>query len=300
MSPFWSAWVMVLSAFNLAFALFMFVWAQYVRIPSEPDGTSGHVWGALREGVRKLPTWWVCISAFTFVAAFAYLILYPGFGSFTGELGWTSAKELARDTAANNARFNPELQRFASAKVEELAHDPAALALGNRLFIDNCSACHGREGRGNALLGAPNLTDADWLYGGDGDAILSSILNGRHGVMPPWGAVLHDDGVEAIANYVLSLSGAPHDETKAAVGKTKFALCIACHGPTGHGNPVLGAPNLTDTIWLYGGDLATVEKSIRDGRGGVMPAWKQRLSEGEVHALAAWLYSRSHQQIAAR
>ncbi|HET7065380.1 MAG TPA: cytochrome-c oxidase, cbb3-type subunit III [Rudaea sp.] len=302
MSAFWSDWVMVLVTFNLGFALILFLWGLRVRIPTQPDGTSGHVWahGLLREGVRNLPLWWVLLSAAVFVGAFAYLALYPGFGNSAGRLGWTSHAELATDTAANDALLEPEFKAFATRSVEELAKDESALRIGNRVFADNCAACHGSQGRGNALIGAPNLTDADWLYGGDGEKILQSILGGRHGAMPPWGAVLHDDGVEKVANYVLSLSGAAHDAAKAASGKPLFVTCSACHGAEGKGNPVLGAPNLTDAIWLYGGDLATVEKSIRDGRSGVMPAWRQRLSDGEARTAAAYVYSLSHHDAAAR
>lgn len=298
MSAFWSMWVMVLVTFNLGFTLLLFLWGQRVRIPTLPDGTSGHVWahGLLRERVQKLPLWWVVLSGSMFVATFGYLVLYPGFGNYRGTLRWTSHEQLARDTALNDALLAPEIQTFASKDVELLAVDAGALRIGQRLFVDDCSACHGREGRGNPLIGAPNLTDNDWLYGGDGKTILASILGGRGGVMPPWGPMLQDEGVDAVANYVLSLSGAPHDDAKATAGKARFAVCMACHGPEGKGNPMIGAPNLTDTTWLYGGDLATVEKTIRDGRGGIMPSWRQRLSEGEAHAVAAWVYSLSHPQ----
>jgi cytochrome c oxidase cbb3-type subunit 3 len=296
MSAFWSNWVMVLVTFNLSFALFLFLWGLRVSIPTQPDGTSGHVWahGLLREGVRNLPLWWVLLSAALFVTAFGYLALYPGFGSYAGRLGWTSHEELATDTAANDALRDPVYKNFAAQPVEQLAKDETALRIGNRVFADNCAACHGAQGHGNTLIGAADLADADWLYGGDGDNILQSILDGRHGTMPPWGAVLHDDGVEKVAHYVLSLSGAAHDEAKAAAGKPLFAMCAACHGAGGKGNPVLGAPNLTDAIWLYGGDLAAVEKSIHDGRSGVMPAWRQRLSNGEARTAAAYVYGLSH------
>ncbi len=296
MSNGWSLWVMFLVVFNMGITFFLFLWAPRAKIPTLPDGTSGHVWahGVLREGVHKLPLWWILFSAAMFVAGFSYLVLFPGFGNNKGLLGWTSHGQLARETARNDARLDAAFQRFNKYSVEQLAGDREALAMGEVLFRDNCAACHGRDAHGNPLLGAPNLADGDWLYGGSGDAILTSILNGRHGAMPAWGPQFGDAGVANLANYVLSLSNAPHDATKAIAGKALFTVCAACHGAEGKGNPAIGAPNLTDTIWLYGGDLESVETSIRDGRGGVMPSWRARLGENDARVVAAYVYSLSH------
>lgn len=300
MSAGWSWWVMSLIVFNLGITLFLFLWGPRAKIPTLPDGTSGHVWahGVLRESVRKLPLWWVLFSAAMFVCGFAYLALYPGFGNHKGILGWTAHGELARDVAANDAKLDELLVRFRQYPVEQLAGDPAAIQMGKRLFLDNCEACHGREGRGNTLLGAPNLTDDDWLYGGDGKAILASIQNGRAGVMPPW-ASLGEQNVKNLAQYVLSLSGAPHDAAMAAAGKPLFATCAACHGPQGKGNQALGAPNLTDNIWLYGGTVADIERTIGGGRQGAMPAWSSRLTEDQMRVLAAYVYHLAHPATAA-
>ncbi len=296
MSSGWSLWVMFLIVLNLGITLFLFLWAPRVKIPTLPDHTSGHVWahGALREGVRKLPQWWVWFSAAMFVSGFAYLALYPGFGNHKGMLGWTSHGELARDEAANNARMDELLVRFREYPVKQLADDPAALQMGGRLFVDNCAACHGRGGYGNVKLGAPSLIDDDWLYGGSGKDILASIHDGRSGLMPPW-ASLGEDNVKNLAQYVLSLSGAPHNEAAAAAAKPLFATCAACHGAEGKGNPALGAPNLTDHIWLHGGKLADIERSIGGGRQGAMPAWSKRLSDDQVRVLAAYVYHLSHE-----
>jgi cytochrome c oxidase cbb3-type subunit 3 len=296
MSNGWSLWVMFLVVFNMSITLFLFLWAPHAKIPTLQDGTSGHVWahGVLREGVRNLPLWWILMSAAMFIAGFAYLFLYPGFGNHKGYLGWTSHGQLARETATNVARLDATFQRFDKYTVEQLAGDREALAMGEVLFRDDCAACHGREAHGNPLLGAPNLTDNDWLYGGDGKTILTSILDGRRGTMPAWGPQFGDAGVENLANYVLSLSGASHDATKALAGKALFTVCSACHGPEGKGNPALGAPNLTDAIWLYGGDLETVETTIREGRGGVMPSWRARIGENDARVIAAYVYSLSH------
>jgi len=296
MTAFWSGWIMFLVVFNLGITLFLFLWGQRVIIPLLPDGTTGHVWahGVLRESVRKLPIWWVVLSAAMFVVGIVYLALYPGFGSFKGTLGWTSHGELAEDLAANQARLDPLLKRVATMPLEQVAADPEAMQLGHRLFVDNCAACHGNKGHGNALVGAPDLTDTDWTYGGSADAILASINNGRQGVMPPLGGGMDAAGVENLANYVLSLSGADHWPSKAEAGKASFALCAACHGMDGTGNQALGAPNLTDHTWLYGGDQASIEKTIREGRSGFMPAWQTRLSETDVRLIAGWVYAQSH------
>jgi cytochrome c oxidase cbb3-type subunit 3 len=296
MSSGWSLWVMFLVTLNMGITFFLFVWAPRAKIPTQDDGTSGHVWahGVLREGVRKLPLWWVLFSAAMFVSGWTYLVLYPGFGHHAGALGWTSHGELARDVARNNAALANLQERFRRYTPEQLAQDPAALQLGGRLFVDNCAACHGRGGYGNVKLGAPSLIDNDWLYGGSGKDILASIRDGRSGLMPPW-ASLGEDNVKNLAQYVLSLSGSPHDAVKAAAGAPLFSTCAACHGAEGKGNPALGAPNLTDHIWLHGGSVADIERSIGGGRQGQMPAWNKRLSEDDTLALAAYVYHLAHQ-----
>lgn len=299
MSSFWSTWVMVLVVFNLGVTLVLFIWAPYAKIPTLADGTTGHVWahGVIREGLHPLPRWWIVISALMFVGAFGYLVLYPGFGASPGRLGWTAHGQLARETAANNERLDPVMQRFAGLPIEKLAGDPQALALGAVLFADNCAACHGSNGRGNQLIGVPNLGDSDWLWGGDGKAILASILDGRQGVMPPWGETIDQAGITNLTAYVFSLSLPPRDAdsiVRAIEGKKLFTACAACHGPDGKGNQAMGAPNLTDDIWLWGGSEAIVEETIRHGRNGHMPAWRDRLGEGNARVLAAYVYSLTH------
>jgi cytochrome c oxidase cbb3-type subunit 3 len=295
MSPGWSAWVMFLVTLNLGITLFLFIWGMRVRIPVLPDGTSGHVWahGVLREGVRPLPLWWVVTSAAVFAGAFGYLVLYPGFGAYKGLLGWDSQAELDRDTAHNRAEFERWSQHLYDQSVEQLARNQHALRLGHRLYLDNCAACHGREGQGNSALPAPRLNDRDWLYGGDGNAIRTSILEGRRGLMPPMGGAMDEATITRVAHYVLSLSGAAHDPAQASAGKPHFVVCAACHGIEGKGNIAMGAPNLTDAIWLYGGTREDIETAIREGRSGLMPALKTRLSEPQAQLIAAWVYSLS-------
>ena len=297
MSNFWSGWIMFLIVLNMGITLFLFLWGTRVSIPTLPDGTSGHVWahGVLREGVRRLPTWWVLFSAAMFVWGFAYLALYPGFGRFEGLLKWTSFTELERDARENEARMDPLLGRIRVQPIEALALNENVTRMGRILFEDNCAACHGREGHGNPSLGAPNLTDRDWLYGGDGETILTSILDGRGGVMPPLGGALGHAGVNEAAAYVLSLNGwkVPADWVEA--GKARFeTICAACHGADARGNPQIGAPNLADGIWLYGGEFDDVTRTIREGRAGVMPAWRERLGEDRARAIAAWIHAQAN------
>jgi cytochrome c oxidase cbb3-type subunit 3 len=296
MSTFWSRWIVILIVINLGVALWLFVWGQLMKIPTEPDGTTGHVWahGVLRESVRRLPVWWLLMSIGAFIAAFIYFARYPGLGNFQGKLEWTSMGELQRDTAANNAKLEAQIQSFSGLTIEQLAADPKAATNGRSLFLDNCAACHGMEAMGNQFLGAPNLVDADSLYGLSSEMLLTSIRDGRKGVMPALGGPLGQAGLNETVSYVLSLSGAKAPEDWVAAGKLRFeTLCVACHGADGRGNPALGAPNLTDKIWLYGGDLESVTTSIRDGRNGDMPGWRSRMSEDQMRIIAAWVRGRS-------
>jgi Cytochrome c, mono- and diheme variants len=285
MSGFWSTWVIVLLLLNVTLVLFLFVWGQIVKIPTEPDGTTGHVWahGVLREGVRKLPWWWVVYSLIGVAGAFGYLFMFRA-------LGWTSAGELQRDTAANEQKLEATLAPLRSLSLGGLAANSTATSIGHRLYLDNCAACHGERALGNTALGAPNLTDADSLHGADADSVLASIRDGRIGTMPAWGAALGVNGVNQVAAYVLAFSGVATPQDWRAAGKAHYeAMCVACHGVDGRGNRALGAPDLTDSIWMYGREFGQVAETIRDGRTGVMPAWGQRLNEDELRLVTAWV-----------
>lgn len=292
MSRFWSTWVIVLVVLNIGLALFLFVWAQIVKIPTEPDGTTGHVWahGVLREGVRKLPWWWVVYSLLGVAGAFGYLYLF-------GVGGWSSVADLQRNTAANQQILETTLAPLRGLSLDQLAANSTATSIGHRLYLDNCAACHGARALGNATLGAPNLTDADSLHGTDPDSVMTSIRDGRIGTMPAWGAALGADGVNEVAAYVLGFSGVKTPEDWRAAGKARYeAMCVACHGADGRGNPALGAPNLTDRTWLYGGEFNRVAETIRDGRTGVMPAWSKRLNEDELRVIAAWVLAQGNEK----
>ncbi|MCP5328197.1 MAG: cytochrome-c oxidase, cbb3-type subunit III [Steroidobacteraceae bacterium] len=291
MSSGWSWWIIILIVFNLGSTFLLFLWAPRAKVPVLPDGTTGHSWahGVLREGMHRLPRWWIVLSLAMYLIAFGYFILYPGFGDREGTLGWTSTMELDAATTANNAKLEPVMQRLAAMRIESVAADPQAQRLGERLFVDNCAACHGRNGLGNARLGAPNLADGDWLYGDADEDIATSIRDGRMGVMPPW-EMLGEETVKNLTQYVLHLSGRPHDAAAATAGQPAFEMsCSACHAPDGTGNPLLGAPNLTDDSWLYGGSREAIEQSIHSGRNGQMPGWSSRLSDAEIHILTGYV-----------
>jgi cytochrome c oxidase cbb3-type subunit 3 len=229
----------------------------------------------------------------TIVFGFIYLALYPGLGSFAGKLGWSSRGEYQEELKVADAEYGPLFAKFQNTDMKLLAADPQAKAIGQRLFLTYCAQCHGSDARGNKAY--PNLTDTDWLYGGDPETIKSTLLKGRNGMMPPMGAAVGTDkDIENVAHYVLSLSGSTSDPIKASFGKEKFGACVACHGAEGKGNPALGAPNLSDKTWLYGGSVATIMETIRGGRNNVMPAFGDFLGEAKVHLLASYVWGLSN------
>ena len=256
--------------------------------------TMGHVWDEdLTELNNPLPRWWVILFYLTLVFSVLYLVLYPGLGSNAMLLGWTQVKEYEAEMAQAEARYGPLYEEFVNLPIEQVAADPRALRIGERLFASYCAVCHGSDARG--VPGFPNLRDDVWQWGGEPDRIKASILAGRNAVMPGWRDALGGDaGVEEVTAYTLSLSGRTADAAKAAAGKERYdTLCVACHGADGAGNPALGAPSLTDDVWLYGGSEAAVRHSIAEGRQGRMPAHGEFLGEARVHVLAAWVRSLS-------
>ncbi|MEN6587425.1 MAG: cytochrome-c oxidase, cbb3-type subunit III [Sulfuricella sp.] len=291
-SDFWSLWV---AGITLASVLGcgLFLWAVSIKRTNAKVETTGHKWDeTLEEWNNPMPAWWSWLFYITVVFGLVYLALFPGLGTFQGMLGWSSHGQYDDEMKVAKETYDPIFNKYLTQDLKTVAADPEARAMGQRLFLTYCSQCHGSDAGG--ARGFPNLTDKDWLYGGDPETIKASITNGRAGVMPPWAPVLGDQGVKEVANYVLSLSGHKHDANLAAAGKPKFEQnCVACHMPTATGNQALGAPNLTDNIWLYGGTEAKVIETISKGRNGVMPSWKDFLGEAKIHLLAAYVYSLS-------
>jgi cytochrome c oxidase cbb3-type subunit 3 len=229
----------------------------------------------------------------TIAFGLAYLAIFPGLGSFKGQSDWTSRAEYDTEVARATRELAPVYDRYATLPAEEVARDPQARAIGERLFMNNCAQCHGSDARGSK--GFPNLTDKDWLHGGAPDKIVETITKGRVGTMPPMAAAVGTpDDVKNVANYVLSLSGEPHDSLRAGLGKPKFTACAACHGIGGVGNEALGAPRLNDKIWLHGYGEAAIVQMINEGKHNVMPAQEGRLTEAQIKLLASYVWAFSN------
>ncbi len=287
-SGFWDYYIGVITIVSILGCAAL-LWVQSTRRTSATE-TSGHVWDEdLKEYNSPLPRWWMWMFYLTVLFGLGYLLLFPGLGSFAGTLGWTQLKQLEQENAQAQAAYGPLYDRLAAQDVVALSKNPEGLAVGQKLFLNSCAQCHASDGGGSR--GFPNLTDKDWLYGGTPEAIKASITNGRNGAMPPMGAVLGEEGVKDAAAYVLSLSGNAHDAIRAARGKEKFTqICAACHGADGKGNQQIGAPNLTDGVWLHGSG-ENIALTISRGRNSVMPAHKDLLSPAKIHILTAYVYS---------
>ena len=302
-SGFWDVYITVLALLGI-FGCAVLLWAQSAKKVVMDDshvdektgtGTTGHVWDEnLTELNTPMPRWWMGLFYITIVFGLIYLALYPGLGSYAGMLGWKSSGAYQEELKKADAEYGPLFNKYLQQDLKVVAADPQAHAMGERLFLTYCSQCHGSDARGGK--GFPNLTDKDWLFGGDPEVIQTTILNGRNGQMPSMAAAVGTDtDVENVANYVLSLSGATHDPIKAAFGKEKFVNCAPCHGAEGTGNQMIGAPNLTDKIWLFGGSQETIMETVRKGRSSTMPAFKDFLGDAKVHVLAAYVWSLSNE-----
>jgi cytochrome c oxidase cbb3-type subunit 3 len=291
-SGFWDLYVAILSVVSIV-ACAVFLKSQSVRKAPGAASTTGHTWDEdLAEYNNPLPRWWSWLFYITVVFALVYLVLYPGLGSWRGTLGWSQVTQLEQELAAADKRFGPIYDKFAALEVETLAKSPEALAIGQKLFLNNCAQCHASDGGGSR--GFPNLTDRDWLWGGDAKTVRATISDGRTGAMPPFGPALGEQGVKDVAHYVMSLSGLTHDSLRKARGEPLFKqTCAACHGADGKGNPALGAPNLTDRIWLHGSGEPSIIETITRGRANLMPAHKDLLSEAKIHLLTAYVLSLS-------
>ena len=293
-AEFWSVYVAGVTLVGiLACAVLLWATARK-KVAATADNTTGHVWDEdLMEMNNPLPRWWMWLFVITIVFALLYLAAYPGLGSYEGQLKWSSAQEHAAEMAKAQKDLGPLYAQFTERKVEEVAGDPAAMAIGERLFMNNCAQCHGSDARGSK--GFPNLTDTDWLHGGTPDKIVETITKGRIGQMPPMAAAVGNaDNVKNVANYVLSLSNSPHDSLRAQLGKSMFTACAACHGVDGKGNTTIGAPNLTDDVWLHGWGEPAIIAMVNNGKVNVMPAQEGRLTAAQIHVLAAYVWGLSN------
>ena len=321
MSTFWSIWITVITLFVIAACFFLLRAVSKNNTGVEEGESMGHSFDGIEELNNPLPKWWSYMFYISIVFALIYLALYPGLGNYKGLLGWTSsnqsigrengikadseaaivlAKEEGRwvqydqEVMRADEKYGPIFKAYAETPLDELVNNEEALKVGGRLFLHNCSQCHGSDARGSK--GFPNLTDGDWLYGGDLATIKPTIMNGRHGMMPPKGGLpIEDSEIKGLAEYIVKLSGRDHDEALAAQGQGSFMKgCFACHGMDATGNKMMGAPNLTNNMWLYGGSRGAIEETILNGRSGVMPAWKDVLGEEKVHVITAYVYSLSN------
>ena len=293
-SSFWNWFIIVPTVGGIIACFLLIRWLSTAIKPEDEGKEMDHVWdGDLVELNNPLPRWWLNMFYVTLYFSIGYLALYPGLGTFKGLLEWTSTGQYEREIDIADAKYGPLFKKFQEMPIVAVAADPEARRMGERLFVNYCATCHGSDARG--ARGFPNLRDNDWLYGGDPDVIQQTILEGRNGVMPAWADALGGDaGVADVTEFVFSLSGRDVDQAAAARGGEKYQmLCVACHGADGIGNQALGAPNLTDSIWLYGGSSKQVMETIAKGRMGVMPPHRDFLGEDKVHLLAAYIYSLS-------
>ena len=294
MSTFWSWFVAVISIGMILACYWLIKWTTKRRTGEAAEGdVTGHTWdGNLEEYNNPLPNWWLWLFYITIIFALIYLVLYPGLGNYQGVLSWSSTGQYQDEMQQAEQEYGPIFARYAETDIKALAEDQEAMASGRRLFLTYCATCHGSDAGG--ARGFPSLKDDDWQWGGHPQAIKTSILNGRTGVMPSQ-AHLGEEKINNVIAYVLSLSGREADADRVRAGKQVFnQSCAVCHGPDGKGQIAMGAPNLTDNTWLYGGSPGVIRQTLIEGRQGQMPAHKDFLGEDKVHLLAAYVYGLSN------
>ena len=294
MSNGWSWFIIILTVVTILALCWLLFTTARPTAEDQSDNTevetTGHVWDDdLRELNNPLPQWWLMLFIITILMAIAYLVWYPGLGNFKGMLGWTQTNQFEAEYAEMEERQKQALEKFVDMEIPALTKEPMAMKTAASLFSNNCAVCHGSSGKGAS--GFPNLADNDWLYGGKPEQIQQSIAKGRAGVMPNLG--LPEESVVQLSHYVQGLSGQKVDAALAAKGKGLFATCAACHGAEAKGNQMLGAPNLTDNTWLYGGSLDMIQEVLRTGKQGQMPAHETLLTALEIRLLTAYVTSLS-------
>jgi cytochrome c oxidase cbb3-type subunit 3 len=291
-SEFWSWFIIVPTVLGLLYCVILLHRSNSATDQKQGDvKTMGHVWdGDLEELNNPLPKWWLQMFYITLIFSVVYLILYPGLGSFAGILNWTSTGRYEQEVKEAEASFAPMYASYLATPIDELKNNDKAMGTAKRLFANNCAVCHGADAGG--YTGFPNLTDNDWIYGEEESTVKTTIVNGRKAAMPAWGAALGEKGVADVSEYVYSLTHDSTNKENLASGEQKYmTMCIACHGPEAKGNTALGAPNLSDQIWLYGGSLKSIADSVNNGRNGIMPAFGSKLTESQVHLITAYLNS---------
>ncbi|MBU3559648.1 cytochrome-c oxidase, cbb3-type subunit III [Polynucleobacter sp. Nonnen-W13] len=297
----WSNYIALVSLVGIVWCIWLLASQRKAKVIHTADGAvadTGHVWdGDLRELNNPLPRWWAWMFLLSCIFALVYLVLFPGLGSFPGVVGYTTDGALMSSMTEANDELKPVYAKYVKMDIEEVAADPKARQMGQRLFLNSCAQCHGSDAGG--AKGFPNLTDGDWLYGGSPENIKTTLINGRNGVMPAYGH-LEAAQIVDLANYVRSLSGLPADDTKVARSAELFkSNCVACHGVEGKGNIAMGAPNLTDKTWLYGGSEATIVETLTKGRMAMMPSQDKVLSPEKIHLLTAYVWGLSNNKTAA-
>ncbi|MFL1465394.1 cytochrome-c oxidase, cbb3-type subunit III [Marinobacter sp. HN1S83] len=296
MSTFWSIWISVI-VLGTIFGCWWLLLAtrKSQTTDTETDRTTGHSFDGIEELDNPLPKWWFYLFIATCVFSLGYLALYPGLGNFQGLLGWSSTNQWEAEVQQAEARYGELYAKYGDTPIVELADNDDAMKMGQRLFANNCAVCHGSAGRGS--LGFPNLTDDDWLHGGEPDNILTTLQEGRTGNMPAKGMMpgMTSEQVDQVVNYVLSFSDRAKDAEAAEAGEEVFAqACSSCHGSDAKGNYAFGAPNLTDDTWLYGSTYEWIKETVVNGRQNKMPAQSGRLSDDQIQILAAYVYSLSN------
>jgi len=292
-SEFWGGWIATITVASFVALL----WLVIDVYRSGPDGNEQQVWDeTLREGAKPAPIWWFWFILALMTISVIYVMLYPGLGTWRGALGWSMGGRIEERFVDYEGQFGTRRRVILELPLAELANSNSAMRSAWRVFNNNCSSCHGRDGAGQAQQ-FPDLTDAAWQWGSDESQIVETLHSGRQAEMPGWLAAAGEAGVSHLADYVLTLSsGEAHTAAAADGGKLYQQFCVACHGPDGAGNPLLGAPALNDRVWTYGGERTQVIESIANGRSGTMPAFGTRLDETQIRLLAAWLKAGARQR----
>ncbi|MCO7223937.1 cytochrome-c oxidase, cbb3-type subunit III [Pleionea sp. CnH1-48] len=295
MSEFWSWWIIAITLICIFGNFWLLHFTKKTEADECEDGTTGHAYDGIQEYNNPLPKWWLNLFYITLAFGIGYLILFPGLGKFEGTLGWTKENQWEAEVQQAESVYLPLFKQYENTPVTELVNDELAMDMGRRIFLNVCFACHGSDAAGSP--GYPNLTDNDWLYGSTPDIIEESITNGRSGQMPPFGQQFNEEQITFLTSYVVSLSGRNAPENEIAKGKALYDTnCVACHGADGKGSHAFGAPNLTDTTWLFGGSRKVIARTIRSGRNGQMPAHKDILGKAKIRLVTAYVYSLSQEK----